>query len=99
LLRITPTHHASLRAGELVVTESPGPSLDHNGALRSLLACDHARRGARGATCHLLYFRSYLLDRQPHQRSGDLGLSLLVIGDAGGGKNGFIQCWRVAPDP
>src|SRR4029078_7231203 len=56
-------------------------------------------RSTRRGACDFLSFGGYGLDRQPHQRSGDFSLSLLVVGDADRGKNGFIQGRRIAPDP
>ena len=61
-------------------------ALDDDGALRALFAGDHARRnaGARGEAAGLLHFGQNRLEIHAHQRRRDLGLLLVIVGDAGG---------------
>src|ERR1700736_229543 len=88
-----------LSADTLVVAEFPDhPAFDHDRALRALFARDHPRRRTRGDASGLLHFGSYGFDRQPHQRSGDFSLRLLVVGNAHRSEDGFIQRRRIASD-
>ena len=87
-----------LRPDTLVVAEfSAHAALDHDRALRALFACNHACRTRSGAA-GLLDFGLHGFERHPHQRGGDLGLLLEIVGNSHGGEDGFIQRWRIAPD-
>src|SRR5215468_2729145 len=59
-------------ASAFVVTKAPNDAaLDHDGALRTLLARDDAGRRSRQCAAGLLHFSQYLLVGKPHQRGGD----------------------------
>ena len=82
---MTLTRRRGSRAGALVVAESlDHAALNHDRALRTLFACDYPRRRARIGSALLLHFGQNLIEWQPHQRGRNLGLLLLIVGDADG---------------
>src|SRR6202012_1295006 len=85
--------------GALVVTElADHAALDHGRALRALLAGDPAGLRASRETPGLLDFSGNGFDRQSHQRSGDLGLRRLIVGNSDRGEDRFIQRRWIAPN-
>jgi hypothetical protein len=88
------------RAGAGALSEAADDAaLDHDRALRALFAGDDARGGdAAVGPGLLLDFRLHDIERHSHQRCGDLGLLLLIVGDADGGEDRLVQGGRVVAD-